>query len=201
MTSIAPSSNNYLSPLQQLQATLQSEVNSGAISSSDQGALSSALTDINSSLQSGSGNAPASGTNLPPGDLKSKIDTLIAGEVSSGKLTNAQATELQGVFKDAFASGAGAPSETAGPQAAGATPHGHHGHHGGPRTADTTSSTDTTSGASNASSAIDVLQQFLQSLKDSLSSSSSSSYDASGTSDTGNAGAASASALLIDYKT
>jgi len=195
MTSIAPSSNNYLSPLQQLQATLQSEVNSGAISSSDQGALSSALTDINSSLQSGSGNAPASGTNLPPGDLKSKIDTLIAGEVSSGKLTNAQATELQGVFKDAFASGAGAPSETAGPQAAGATPHGHHGHHGGPRTAaDTTSSTDSTSGSSNTSPAPDILQQFLLSLKNSLSSSSSSpsSYSANGTS---------ASALLIDYQT
>jgi hypothetical protein len=196
MTSIAPSSNNYLSPLQQLQAALQSEVNSGAISSSDQGALSSALTDINSSLQSGSGNAPASGTNLPPGDLKSKIDTLIAGEVSSGKLTNAQATELQGVFKDAFASGAGAPSETAGPQAAGATPHGHHGHHGGPRTADTTSSTDSTSGSSNTSPAPDILQQFLLSLKNSLSSSSSSpsssSYSANGTS---------ASALLIDYQT
>jgi hypothetical protein len=191
MTSIAPSSNNYLSPLQQLQATLQSEVNSGAISSSDQGALSSALTDINSSLQSGSGNAPASGTNLPPGDLKSKIDTLIAGEVSSGKLTNAQATELRGVFKDAFASGAGAPSETAGPQAAGAT---HHGHHGGPRTADTTSSTDSTSGSSNTSPAPDILQKFLLSLKNSLSSSSSSpsSYSANGTS---------ASALLIDYQT
>ena len=35
MTSItAASSNNYLSPLQQLQAELQSEVNSGAIASS-----------------------------------------------------------------------------------------------------------------------------------------------------------------------
>ena len=55
MTSIsATSGSSYLSPLQQLQAELQSEVNSGAISSSDQGALSSALTDINSSLQSGS---------------------------------------------------------------------------------------------------------------------------------------------------
>lgn len=80
MTSIAvASSNNYLTPLQQLQAELQSEVNSGAISSSDQTALSSALTDINSSLQSGSAGAPASATNLPPGDLKSKIDNLIAG--------------------------------------------------------------------------------------------------------------------------
>ena len=60
MTSIAAtSSNNYLTPLQQLQAELQSEVNSGAVSSSDQTALSSALTDINSSLQGGSAGASA----------------------------------------------------------------------------------------------------------------------------------------------
>jgi hypothetical protein len=214
MTSItAASTNNYLSPLQQLQAELQSEVNSGAITSSDQDALSSALKDISSSLQNNGAGASASGANLPPGDLKSKIDDLIAGEVTSGKLTSAQATELQGVFKAAFANGAGsssgagaasaigAPVPTAEPPATGAAPHGHHGHHGGPRAGDTTSSADNTSGASNTSTAIDVLQQFLQSLKDSLSSSSSSSYDASGTPDTGNTGAVSVSALLIDYKT
>ena len=41
MTSISATSGSaYLSPLQQLQAELQSEVNSGAISSSDQSALS-----------------------------------------------------------------------------------------------------------------------------------------------------------------
>jgi len=117
MTSIsATSGSGYLSPLQQLQAELQSEVNSGAISSSDQGALSSALTDINSSLQAGSaGNS--GGTNSPPGDLKIKIDNLIAGEVSSGKLTSAQATELQGVFQAAFAGG---PADSSGTAAAGA---------------------------------------------------------------------------------
>ena len=54
MTSIsALSSTSYQSPLQKLQDELQSEVNSGAISSSDQSALSSALNDIDSSLQSG----------------------------------------------------------------------------------------------------------------------------------------------------
>jgi len=115
MTSItAASSNNYLSPLQQLQAELQSEVNSGAITTSDQAALSSALKDIGSSLQSNGAGASASGANLPPGDLKSKIDDLIAGEVTSGKLTSAQATELQGVFKAAFANGAGSSSGAGG---------------------------------------------------------------------------------------
>jgi hypothetical protein len=211
MTSIAAASGNtYLTPLQQLQAELQSEVNSGAISSSDQAGLSSALTDINSSLQGGGAGASASGTNLPPGDLKSKIDNLIASEVSSGKLSSAQATELQGVFKAAFANGpggtnpaaaAGAPDQAAGSPSAGATHHGHHGHHGGPPATDTSSSTDSTSGSSSTGSAADILQQFLKSLQSALSSSSSASYSASGTPDTSSASTTSASALLIDYQT
>src|ERR1700731_2825063 len=106
MTSIsATSGTSYQSPLQKLQAELQSEVNSGAISSSDQSALSSALNDIDSSLQSGQSSGQSGGTQSSPGDLKSKIDDLIAGEVSSGKLTSDQATKLQDVFKATFANG------------------------------------------------------------------------------------------------
>lgn len=93
MTSIsATSGTSYQSPLQKLQAELQSEVNSGAISSSDQGGLSSALNDIDTSLQSGQAGASSGSANSSPGDLKSKIDGLIANEVSSGKLTSDQAT-------------------------------------------------------------------------------------------------------------
>jgi hypothetical protein len=55
MNPISGTSSTYSSPLQQLQAQLQQEVNSGAISQSDQSALSSALNDINSSLQNGAG--------------------------------------------------------------------------------------------------------------------------------------------------
>ena len=63
MTSVsAASSGSYQSPLQLLQAELQSEVNSGAVSSSDQSALSSALNDINSSLQNDSPGNSGSGT-------------------------------------------------------------------------------------------------------------------------------------------
>ena len=146
MTSISATSNsNYLSPLQQLQNELQSEVSSGTVSSSDQSALSSALTDVNSSLQSGSASASAGSTTSSPGDLQSKINSLIAGEVSSGKLTSAQATELQGVFSAAFANSPGAPPPGGGtnaaatgsaparigsPGGAGAAHHGHHGGHG-----------------------------------------------------------------------
>ena len=104
MTSISATNNSYTSPLQLLQNQLQAQVNSGTISSSDQSALSSALTDINSSLQSGDASQQSGNSNSSPGDLKSKIDGLIANEVSSGKLTSSQATELQGVFQSALES-------------------------------------------------------------------------------------------------
>src|ERR1700750_1700315 len=60
------SSNSYTSPLQRLQDELTSEVNSGAVSSSDQSALSSALTDIDSSLQSGDPSGSGSSTSAAP---------------------------------------------------------------------------------------------------------------------------------------
>ena len=195
MTSIsAISSSTYQSPLQKLQDELQAEINSGTIGSSDQDALSSALTDIDSSLQSSRASDSAGGTRPSPGDLKSKIDDLIAGEVSSGKLTSAQATELQGVFKAAFANG---PGGAGGPGGA----HGHHGGHDGPPPTDSASSTDSTSSSSGASSADDILQQFLQSLQESLSASSSTSYSATGSSSTAGNASSSFSALLIDYQT
>ena len=196
MTSIsATSGSNYLSHLQLLQNELRTEVSSGAISSSDQSALSSALNDINSSLQNNSPSTSTGGANASPGDLKSKIDTLIAGEVSSGKLTSDQATELQGVFKAALANG---PDGVGGPAGAGGA---HHGHHGGPPPTDSSSSSDSTSSSSGTSSASDILQQFLQSLQDSLSASSSTPYSPTGTSGTGSNSSTSFSALLIDYQT
>ena len=122
MTSIsAASAKTYQSPLQKLQDELLSEVKSGAISSSDQDALASALTDIDSAMQASRASDQASGTRPSPDDLKSKIDDLIAGEVSSGKLTSDQATELQGIFKAAFANG---PGGAAAPVGAGGPPPG-----------------------------------------------------------------------------
>ena len=197
MTSItAISSSNYQSPLQKLQDELQAEINSGTIGSSDQDALSSALTDIDSSLQSSRASDSAGGTRPSPGDLKSKIDDLIAGEVSSGKLTSDQATELQGVFKAAFANGPGGAGGPGGPGGAGGPPPGGH---GGPPPADDASSSDDTSSSSSSSTSIDdILKQFLQSLQESLSASSSTSYGATGT--TSSSSSASFSALLIDYQ-
>jgi len=194
MTSIsAVAASNYQSPLQKLQDELQSEVNSGAVGSSDQAALSSALTDIDASVQGGSAGDPSGGASSPPGDLKSKIENLIAGEVSSGSLTSDQATELQGVFKAAFGGGSAEGAEAAGSPGAGAARHAHHGHHGGGG-----KSADASSTAGTSTSSADVLQQFLQSLQDSVSTSSPSVYGAAGTS--GPASPSSVPPLLVDYQ-
>jgi hypothetical protein len=147
--------------------------------------LSAALSDIDSAMQAGRASDQAGGTRPSPADLKSKIDDLISGEVSSGKLTSDQATELQGIFKAAFANGpggAGGPPPGGGP--------------GGPPPADDASSTDDTS--SGTTSIDDILKQFLQSLQESLSASSSTGYGASGSSSTSSGG--SFTALLIDYQ-
>ncbi|WP_027584437.1 hypothetical protein [Bradyrhizobium sp. Ai1a-2] len=185
MTAIsAASGSTYQSPLQRLQDELQSEINSGAVSSSDQDALSSALTDIDASMQAGRASDQPSGTRPSPDEMKSKLDDLISQEVSSGKLTSDQATELQGVFKAAFAQGPGGA-------------HGHHGDAGGPPPSDAVSSADDSSTATNSVS--DILQQFLQSLQDSLSTSASSSYNSAGSA-SASANGSSFSALLIDYQ-
>jgi len=180
MTSISAASvQSYQSPLQKLQDELLSEVKSGAVKSSDQDALSAALTDIDSAMQASRASDQASGTRPSPADLKSKIDDLINGEVSSGKLTSDQATELQGIFKAAFANG---PGGAGGP--------------GGPPPADGASSSDDSSSSTN--SIDDILKQFLQSLQESLSASSSTTYSATGNSSASSS--ASFSALLIDYR-
>ena len=193
MTSISAASiNTYQSPLQKLQDELLSEVNSGAISSSDKDALSAALTDIDSAMQASRASDQASGTRPSPDELKSKIDDLIAGEVSSGKLTSDQATELQGIFKAAFANGPGGAGGPGGPGGAGGPPPGGP---GGPPPADGASSSDNSS--SSTTSIDDILKQFLESLQESLSASSSTTYGVNGSSSTSSS--ASFSALLIDY--
>jgi hypothetical protein len=194
MTSIsAASGQTRQSPLQKLQDELLSEVKSGAIKSSDQDALTSALTDIDSAMQASRTSDQASGTRPSPADMKSKIDDLIAGEVSSGKLTSDQATELQGVFKAAFANGPGGAGGPGGPGGAGGPPPG-----GPPPSGDASSSDDTSSSSSSSTSIDDILKQFLESLQESLSASSSTSYGATGT--TSSSSSASFSALLIDYQ-
>lgn len=189
MTSIsAASAQTYQSPLQKLQDELLSEVKSGVISSSDQDALASALTDIDSAMQASRASDQVSGTRPSPDEMKSKIDDLINSQVSSGKLTSDQATELQGIFKAAFANG---PGGAGGPGGPGGPPP------GGPPPSDGATSSDDTSSSTN--SIDDILKQFLETLKETLSASSSSTtYSATGSSSASDG--ASFSALLIDYR-
>jgi hypothetical protein len=196
MTSIsAASTNSYQSPLQKLQDELQSEVNSGAVNSSDKDALSAALTDIDSAMQASRASDQASGTRPSPADMESKIDDLIAGQVSSGKLTSDQATELQGIFKAAFANGPGGAGGSGGPRGAGGPPLGGPPPGGPPPAGDASSSDDS---SSSTNSIDDILKQFLESLQEQLSASSSSTYGATGSSSTSSS--ASYAALLIDYQ-
>jgi hypothetical protein len=196
MTSIsAAATNTYQSPLQKLQDELQSEVNSGAVNSSDKDALSAALTDIDSAMQASRASDQASGTRPSPADMESKIDDLIAGQVSSGKLTSDQATELQGIFKAAFANGPGGAGGSGGPRGAGGPPLGGPPPGGPPPAGDASSSDDS---SSSTNSIDDILKQFLESLQEQLSASSSSTYGATGSSSTSSS--ASYAALLIDYQ-
>lgn len=178
MTSIsASSSNTVLTPLQKLQQELQAELTKGTVAAGDSDALSSALAEIDKSLQ-GDSSVQSSGARSKPGDIKSKIDELIDAQVASGKLTTDQATELQGVFKAAFSGGPGGA--------------------GGPPPADSTG-TDTTTSTDSASTDTDTaLQKLLAALKESLAASSANSYSATGSSASTNS-KATFSALLVDY--
>ena len=230
MSSIsATSGSNYLTPQQLVQAELQQEVNSDAISSSDQSALSSALNDISSSLQDGSGSSGAGSSS--PGDLKSKIDSLIANEVSSGKLTQQQATELQGVFQNAFVGdnsgatgssvqgvaalsaagtpGAGGPGTAAsGPGVAAGGPSVAAGGPGAGSSGGVHhghgghgASAGNASASNSDSSSISSAGQILQQFLQSLQSPSTSTYTASGNAASINDVSASASSFLINYRT
>ena len=170
MTSISGS----MSPADRIQQMLQSAVTSGTVKSADQSALSSAITDIDASLQSGAS------TSLKPGDMKTKVDSLVDQEVTDGMLTSDQADELKQVFAQA------------------AQKMGHHGGHHHVKASDDSnavtdiSSTDIASNASGSSSSTDNLTSSIENLMGFLkklesATSSSTNYTASGASAGGTA--------------
>lgn len=176
----ATASQQAFSPLKMLQAELASEVKAGTISSADQSALSSALSDIDSAMQA---SKPSAGSRPSPDEMKAKIEGLIDDQVSSGNLTSEQAEELKGVFESAFKGG---------PGGAGGPPPGGPGGAGGSKSSeetdpadsngdgtvsaieqaayDATNKTDSTS--SSDSDVTKLLQNFLDSLKESQSKNS-----------------------------
>ena len=183
MTISSATSTSGTSPLDLLKQELAKEVSAGTVSSTDQTALSSALDDIDSALKGGasSRSSASSSTSASPQNMKSKIDDLIQNQVSSGKLTSAQATELKSVFSNTFSGQ---------PQGAGGPP---------PSASESTSSDDSSSTDSSSSTTTDtsqLLQQLLEALQKSASQ-STSSYGANG----GTSSAAISTSLVLNYTT
>ena len=211
---LGSSQHNYTSPLQQLEAELQSEVSAGTVSSSDQSALSSALTSIDSSLtanQSSSAQAAGptdSGGGSRPHHIRAKIDSLIQAQVSSGALTSSQATELQNLFANTFGHGPGGHGDLGGaggpggPQGFGGPPPGRPPSGGSSASGSLadqllngSSSTDASSGNSSSSDSTSLstaLQDFLKLLQDAQSY----SYGANGAT----APSSSSASALINYQ-
>jgi hypothetical protein len=165
MSSISSAAMQSYSPLQRLQTTLASEISAGNISATDQSALSSSLSDIDAALKS---QMESGGTRPSPEEMQSKIDSLIANEVSEGDLTAEQAAELKNVFSTAFQGGPGGAGGAGGPPP-GPPPSGE---------ADSDDSTSTsTSSSSSDSDVAKLMQDFLKLIQDSQGS---SSYSANG---------------------
>ncbi|MGJ5043902.1 MULTISPECIES: hypothetical protein [unclassified Bradyrhizobium] len=186
MTSISASSMSGYSPLDLLKQELTKEVSAGKVSSADQTALSSALDDIDSALQSGSSSSSSSSSAPPsPKEMQSKIDDLIQSEVDSGKLTSDQATELKNVFANAFSGGPGGAGGAGGPPPAPPSDD---------SSTDTTSSTSSSSSSSSSSQVEELLKKLLEALQSS-NNSKTSSYSASGTSSS----SSTSKSLVVDF--
>lgn len=113
MSSISGAMPNFSGIGNRLQTRISNAAKSGQLSQADGTAIGSALGDIASQLQTSRAQAGASNTG--PAQFRKKLDSLINGEVASGKLTDAQATELKSMLQP----GKGGPD---GPGGAG---HGH----------------------------------------------------------------------------
>lgn len=176
------------------QAIAQQE-QSGALSSTDATALTSALSSIDSSLQGDSTSTngvssstdSSSDTRLDPSQMKDRIDSLISDQVSSGALTSDQASELKNLFSSHGTSvtsstdtTGGAPPPPPGPPPSDADASG-------------TGTTSVSGTSSTASSASDLLSTFIQQLQ--AAQQSGSGYAASGAT-----AATQSSALLFDFK-
>jgi hypothetical protein len=179
MTSISSAAGQAYSPLQQLQSTLASDVAAGSISSDDQSALSGALSDIDSALQS---QMQAGGSPPSHEDMKAKIDDLIANEVSQGNLTTTQATELKNVFASTFQGGPNGASGAGGPPP------------GGPPPSDGDDNDDdsSTSATSSSTDVSTLLQDFLKQLQDAQSADGTYGAD-------GNNLASEIQSLIVNY--
>lgn len=173
------------SPLQRLLTTISSQATAGSISTADATALSEAATDIDSTLSAGRSASANRAERLSPEDMKSRVDSLVDGEVEKGTLTSEQASTLKTLLaqnapqgESGRAGGAGGPGgPPPGPPPSGTS--------GGSSQAEATTSTSSDVG--------DLLQSFIEQLRGIASE--------AGGYTTGSATSGSRfSALLIDFQ-
>jgi len=191
MTSIgSTSSQAFSSPLDRLKNELSTEVQAGTVKSADQDALSNALDSIDSSLQADRA-SQSQGSRPDPLELGKKIDDLISQQVEAGTLTSDQASELQGLFKNADpgkGGGEGGPGGPGGPPPGGPPPGGPPpGGSGGPQQSG--SSTE----SSDSSDSKSVLEEFLASLQSQLAQ--GQNYGSNGSTST-----TSTTSLLLNFQ-
>jgi hypothetical protein len=182
-----------LTPLQRLQQELAAELTAGTVSSTDASALSTAITEIDSTLQS---EASSSDGTLPsPEEMQAKIEELIDQEVEAGTLTSEQGDALKAVFAATFAIAAGATEETTTATDATATSATATTTESTGSTADTDDSSTTTSSSTSSSEAEleQLIAYFLKLVQQSKAQ--TSGYDASGQ------GTATGSSVLLDTRT
>ncbi|TXN80136.1 hypothetical protein [Methylobacterium sp. WL8] len=205
MSSISSTTASQLQPAQRpahahknrVASEIDSQASAGTISSTDATALTSALGAIDASLKSGSsakdGASAASGgtatARLDPSAMKDKIDGLIADQVTSGTLTNDQATTLKSLFAEGDKKAGGAVGG-AGGRPSGPPP-------GAPPSGDASSglnldfaASDTTGTASTS----DLLASFIKQLQ--ATQTTGSGYASSGSA----SARSSASALVVDFR-
>lgn len=195
----ASSASVHSSPKQRILDTIASQAKSGKISGTDQTALASAVDDIDGALTAGA-TASTSSTSQPlsPSDLKSRVDDLIANEVSNGTLTSDQATTLKSVFAQG-GKGGGGHGGVGGPAGAGGPPPGPP-PSGDESSDDPTASSGTSSAdgssstASTTSSASDLLASFIKQLQSTQNQ--ASAYSSSGS----NGGSKLSSAILLNFE-
>ena len=184
--------SSQVSPQARMADTISSELSAGSLSSSDATALTSALSSIDSSLSVD--RTKASGgtqSKLDPSAVKDRIDSLIADQVSSGSLTDDQATELKNLFAShgQSAQAADATAQDGGLLGAGGSPPAPP---PGPLPSDAAAG-DGASSSTGTSSPDDLLASFLQQVQGSQSA--STGYGANGTNTRTNT-----TALLFDFQ-
>ncbi|MFT3968333.1 MAG: hypothetical protein QM690_20875 [Sphingobium sp.] len=99
MNMISSIGTGGLSPRAMMDKRIDSAVQSGSISETDEAALETALDAIDSALGIGSAGSGSAPTNrLDPSQMGDRIDDLIEEQVKAGTLTEDQAATLQTLF-------------------------------------------------------------------------------------------------------